>query len=91
LVEHKASLSLAPYYHCRVLELLAPYPADPAKHPSTISASRKGGTTYVVRSICEKSLTRLARFRRILSTVLSLVRQGRIVLTVQVIQRFIAA
>jgi hypothetical protein len=65
LVEHRASLSLvpcyqcrapgllAPYYHCRVPGLLAPYPADPVTHHSTISVSRKGGTTCIVRSICE--------------------------------------
>jgi hypothetical protein len=53
LVEHKASLSrvpyyqcraprlLAPYYHSRAPGLLAPYFVDPAKHYSTISASRK--------------------------------------------------
>jgi hypothetical protein len=53
LVEHKAPLSRAPYYQCRAPRLLAPYFADPAKHYSTISASRKK---------VQPALTRLTRF-----------------------------
>jgi hypothetical protein len=47
-----------PYYHCRAPGPLVTKPVDPTKHHSTVSTSRKGGATCIVKSICEKSLIR---------------------------------